>query len=194
MLRRALPLLGALLIFPLSAGASSPEEFVRETGARVFSSLGEEGLDTTEHTRRFRSLLNEAFDLPAITRFVLGRYWRTTSDEEKTEFASLFEKFLVKAYANRFRDLGDKKLKVLRSQELTGGQTLVMSEIDAEGSKPVKVNWRIRGAGREFKITDVLVEGVSMSVTQRDEFASVIRQGGGRIDGLLRILRKKTRR
>ena len=194
MLRRALPLLGALLIFPLSAGASSPEEFVRETGARVFSSLGEEGLDTTEHTRRFRSLLNEAFDLPAITRFVLGRYWRTTSDEEKTEFASLFEKFLVKAYANRFRDLGDKKLKVLRSQELTGGQTLVMSEIDAEGSKPVKVNWRIRGAGQEFKITDVLVEGVSMSVTQRDEFASVIRQGGGRIDGLLRILRKKTRR
>lgn len=194
MLRRALPLLGALLIFPLSAGASSPEEFVRETGARVFSSLGEEGLDATEHTRRFRSLLNEAFDLPAITRFVLGRYWRTASDEEKTEFSSLFEKFLVKAYANRFRDLGDKKLKVLRSQELTGGQTLVMSEIDAEGSKPVKVNWRIRGAGQEFKITDVLVEGVSMSVTQRDEFASVIRQGGGRIDGLLRMLRKKTRR
>lgn len=194
MLRRALPLLGALLIFPLSAGASSPEEFVRETGARVFSSLGEEGLDTTEHTRRFRSLLNEAFDLPAITRFVLGRYWRTASDEEKTEFSSLFEKYLVQAYANRFRDLGDKKLKVLRSQELTGGQTLVMSEIDVEDSQPVKVNWRIRGAGQEFKITDVLVEGVSMSVTQRDEFASVIRQGGGRIDGLLRILRKKTRR
>ena len=194
MLRRALPLLGALLIFPLSAGASSPEEFVRETGARVFSSLGEEGLDATEHTRRFRSLLNEAFDLPAITRFVLGRYWRTASDEEKTEFSSLFEKYLVQAYANRFRDLGDKKLKVLRSQELTGGQTLVMSEIDVEDSQPVKVNWRIRGAGQEFKITDVLVEGVSMSVTQRDEFASVIRQGGGRIDGLLRILRKKTRR
>ena len=194
MLRRALPLLGALLIFPLSAGASSPEEFVRETGARVFSSLGEEGLDTTEHARRFRSLLNEAFDLPAITRFVLGRYWRTASDEEKTEFSSLFEKYLVQAYANRFRDLGDKKLKVLRSQELTDGQTLVMSEIDVEDSQPVKVNWRIRGAGQEFKITDVLVEGVSMSVTQRDEFASVIRQGGGRIDGLLRILRKKTRR
>ena len=194
MLRRALPLLGALLIFPLSSGASSPEEFVRETGARVFSSLGEEGLDATEHTRRFRSLLNEAFDLPAITRFVLGRYWRTASDEEKTEFSSLFEKYLVQAYANRFRDLGDKKLKVLRSQELTGGQTLVMSEIDVEDSQPVKVNWRIRGAGQEFKITDVLVEGVSMSVTQRDEFASVIRQGGGRIDGLLRILRKKTRR
>ena len=194
MLRRALPLLGALLIFPLSAGASSPEEFVRETGARVFSSLGEEGLDATEHTRRFRSLLNEAFDLPAITRFVLGRYWRTASDEEKTEFSSLFEKYLVQAYANRFRDLSDKKLKVLRSQELTGGQTLVMSEIDVEDSQPVTVNWRIRGASQEFKITDVLVEGVSMSVTQRDEFASVIRQGGGRIDGLLRILRKRTRR
>ena len=194
MLRRALPLLGALLIFPFSAGASSPEEFVRETGTRVLSSLGEEGLDTTEHTRRFRNFLNEVFDLPAITRFVLGRYWRTASDEEKAEFSSLFEKYLVQAYANRFRDLSDKKLDVLRSEELTGGQTLVMSEIEAGGSSPVKVNWRIRGANQQFKITDVVVEGVSMSVTQRDEFASVIGQSGGRIDGLLRILRKKTRR
>ena len=194
MLRRALPLLGALLIFPFSAGASSPEEFVRETGARVLSSLDEKGLDTTERARRFRNFLNEAFDLPAITRFVLGRYWRTASDEQKAEFASLFEKYLVQAYANRFRDLGDKKLNVLRSEELTEEQTLVMSEIETEGSSPVKVNWRIRGADREFKIADVLVEGVSMSVTQRDDFASVIRQNGGRIDGLLRILRKKTRR
>lgn len=194
MLRRALPILGALLIFPLSAGASSPEAFVSETGARVLSSLGEEGLDSAEHTRRFRGFLNEAFDLPAITRFVLGRYWRTASEEERSEFSSLFEKYLVQAYANRFRDLGDKKLTVLRSEEVAGGQTLVISEIEAEGSQPVRVNWRIRGTDQEFKITDVLVEGVSMSVTQRDEFASVIAQSGGRIAGLLRILRKKTRR
>ena len=194
MLRCALPILGSLLIFPLSAGAPSPEAFVSETGARVLSSLGEKGLDSTEHTRRFRGFLNEAFDLPAITRFVLGRYWRTASEEERSEFSSLFEKYLVQAYANRFRDLGDKKLTVLRSEELTGGQTFVISEIEAEGSSPVKVNWRIRRADPEFKITDVLVEGVSMSVTQRDEFASVIAQNGGRIDGLLRILRKKTRR
>ena len=194
MLRRALPILGALLIFPLSAGASSPEAFVSETGARVLSSLGEEGLDSAEHTRRFRGFLNEVLDLPAITRFVLGRYWRTASGEERSEFSSLFEKYLVQAYANRFRDLGDKKLAVLRSEELTGGQTLVISEIEAEGSPPVRVNWRIRGADQEFKITDVLVEGVSMSVTQRDEFASVIARSGGRIDGLLRVLRKKTRR
>ena len=194
MLRCALPILGSLLIFPLSADAPSPEAFVSETGARVLSSLGEEGLDSTEHTRRFRGFLNEAFDLPTIARFVLGRYWRTASEEERSEFSSLFEKYLVQAYANRFRDLGDKKLTVLRSEELTGGQTFVISEIEVEGSSPVKVNWRIRRADHEFKITDVLVEGVSMSVTQRDEFASVIAQNGGRIDGLLRILRKKTRR
>lgn len=194
MLRRALPILGAFLIFPLSAGASSPEAFVSETGARVLSSLGEEGLDSAEHARRFRGFLNEALDLPAITRFVLGRYWRTASEEERSEFSSLFEKYLVQAYANRFRDLGDKKLTVLRSEEVAGGQTLVISEIEAEGSSPVRVNWRIRGADHGFKITDVLIEGVSMGVTQRDEFASVIARSGGRIAGLLRILRKKTRR
>ena len=188
--------LGALLFVVLAysapAQAVTPADFVKQMGDKAFASLSEPGLTPDERAERFRNLLNEAFDLPRIARFTLGRYWRTSSEEEQKEFVILFEKFVIQAYANRFHDMSGQKLNVLDAREISAAQALVLSEIEIPGKPPVKINWRVRSNEDQYKIVDVMVEGISMSVTQRDEFAAVIRQTGGQVDGLIKALRRKT--
>ena len=189
----------ALVTFVLLAApavlAASAVDFVRTAGERTFESLGDNAISDAERQRRFRTILTDTFDLPTIGQFVLGRYWRQSSDAQKSEYLKLFEEFIVQAYSNRFRDLGGKKFAVGLSQPVTADDTLVQSEISESKGPPIRVNWRVRNVPSVpsgFKVVDVQVEGVSMSITQRDEFAAVIRTSGGKVDGLLTALRKKT--
>ena len=77
----------ALVVFvfaaPVHAAAKDAESFIRHTGNKAFASLSEEGISSDERTQRFRALLEEAFDLPRIARFTLGRYWRVATEDEK---------------------------------------------------------------------------------------------------------------
>lgn len=186
------PLVFIVLAYTAPAQAANPQDFVQNMGDKAFASLSEEGLSQDQRTERFRGLLNESFDLPRIARFTLGRYWRTATNEEKTEFIALFEKFVIQAYSNRFQDMSGQKLNVINAREVSASQALVLSEIEIPGKAPVKINWRVRSKDDAHKIVDVLVQGISMSVTQRDEFAAVIRKTGGKVDGLIKALRRKT--
>lgn len=175
-----------------AARAGAAGDFVKVAAERTFAQLGNKELSDEQREKRFRTLLTETFDLPTIARFTLGRYWRRATDQQKEEYVKLFEDFVVLAYSNRFRDLTGKKFKINTVSQLNERETLVASQIILPGKPPVRVGWRVRNSNDAYKITDVSVEGISMSVTQRDEFASVIRQSGGRVDGLLRALKKKT--
>ena len=102
---------------PVNAVAKDAEGFIRDnTGNKAFASLSEEGISQGERTKRFKELLEEAFDLPRIARFTLGRYWRVANDTEKREYTGLFEKFIIQAYTKRFQDLSGKKFHVLQSR------------------------------------------------------------------------------
>lgn len=186
----SLSVAGILLVAP--ALASGPDDFVRSTGMQAFNSLGS-GISDDERTKRFRAILTRSFDLPTIAKFVLGRYWRIANKKQRGEYVALFEEFIVQAYAHRFKELSGKKFLVKQTRKLTARDKLVLSEvIIAPGRPPVRVNWRVRGLESKYRIIDVMVEGISMSVTQRDEFAAVIRRSGGKVEGLLAALRKKT--
>lgn len=181
---------GMLLAPP--AAASGPDEFIRVTGQQAFNSLGTD-ISYAERAKRFRDILTQRFDLPTIAKFVLGRYWRIANKKQRVEYIGLFEDFIVQAYAHRFKDLSGKKFLVKQTRKLTARDKLVLSEvIISPGKPPLRVNWRVRGPGNKYRIIDVTVEGISMSITQRDEFAAVIRRSGGKIEGLLVALRKKT--
>ena len=185
-------LMVAAVSFSGAALASNAEEFIKKAAERTFASLGEAEISDEELAQRFRTILLETFDLPKIARFTLGRYWRRASESQRTEYVKLFEDFVVLAYSNRFRDLTGKEFRINSVRNLNDSESLVVSEIVIPSRPPVRVNWRVRNRGGAYKVTDVTVEGISMSVTQRDEFAAVIRNSGGRVDGLLRALRKKT--
>ena len=198
MLRIVLPLLvfGALASWTGSAraGAETAEGFIRASAEKVFSSLSGE-LTAEERNRRFRHALNDSFDLKTIARFTLGRYWRTATDAQRAEYRRLFEEFLVRSYASRFRDLDRMKLRILRTEPITKRDRLVLSTLtdDRRQRPPLNIAWRVRKKGPELRIVDVVVEGISMSVTQRDEFQSVIHNRGRTLDGLLSALRARLR-
>ena len=182
----------AVSLTSASAIAAGAADFVRAAGARTFESLAEEMTDE-QRAARFRAILTETFDLPTIARFTLGRYWRRASKKQRDEYVKLFEEFIVQAYSHRFKDLSGRTFRVKQSRKLNARDQLVLSEIEVEkGKPPVRVNWRVRLRDKAYRVIDVVVEGVSMSVTQRDEFAAVIRSKGGKIEGLLDALRRKT--
>ena len=195
-LRRPL-LISAVLAFAVSpfsgnAIAASADDFIRSAGEKTFASLSEE-LTNKERTARFREILVVTFDLPTIARYALGRYWRVATKTQRDDYVVLFEKFIVQSYLPRFKDLSGHTFEVKRSQVINARDQLVLSEIKTkQGKPPIRVNWRVRLRDNTYRVIDVMVEGVSMSVTQRDEFAAVIRRNGGKIEGLLASLRRKS--
>ena len=139
---------------------------------------------------RFRWVLVDRFDMAAISKFVLGRYWRSTNEAQRAEFQRLFVDFMVGSYSSRFSDYLGEGVRVTGSGAEDGGSILVHSTIDMPSAEDIRVDWRLRRAGGNFAIVDIIVEGASMEVTQRSAFASMIQDRGG-IDGLIEALRTK---
>jgi phospholipid transport system substrate-binding protein len=134
-------------------------------------------------------LFGADFDLPEIARFVLGRYWRVATPEQQQQFQGLLQEYLAQAYAGRLAEYAGEKFQAVSSQP-QGDETVVFSEITTNQGGKIRVEWHLVNEGG-WKITDAFVAGVSMAVTERDEFASVIQQGGGQVQYLLDRLRQK---
>jgi phospholipid transport system substrate-binding protein len=173
------------------AAAADPAGFINELVNDALKTLDNKQLTTEDRDKEFRRLLDTDFDIPRIARFVLGRYWNEASDQDKQQFQKLFEEYIVRSYAQRFSQYSGEQVKVVGSRPESETSTLVQSQvIRASGAPPAKVDWRVRKDGGAFKIIDVDVEGVSMVLTQREEFSSVIQRNGG-VAGLNKTLQEK---
>ncbi len=178
------------------SSAANPEAakaFVKALADEAIAVMAQRGTSSPATLERFRELFKRGFDVEEIARFVLGRYWREATEAERTEYLKLFEDLIVATYASRFSEYSGEKLNVLDARADDDRTIIVASQIERPGGQPaIRLDWRLVETGGRFKITDVVIEAVSMSVTQRSEFASVIQRGGGRVEGLLVALRAKT--
>ncbi len=166
--------------------------FIETMADKAVAALTKVDVPREERVRRFRSLLHEHFAVNTIGRWVLGRYWRAASEPQREEYLKLFEELIVSTYVDRFTRYSGEDFAVTRTVRNSDRDTLVFSVISRpQGAEPISVGWRVRGHEGQFKIVDVVVEGVSMGQTQRSEFASVIRRNGGTVEGLLRQLRRQ---
>jgi phospholipid transport system substrate-binding protein len=196
--RRLLLALFWVAIAAVPAAASSPGDadgqataFMNHLWKRAIEVLNKD-TPVAERQVRFRALFHDDFDCPGIARFVLGRYWRTASSEEQKQFLKLFEDYVVFVYTARLSDFGGEQLKVSGSRA-DADSVIVSTDVITPGApQPLKLDWRLVSDDGAYKITDVIVEGVSMAVTQRSEFASVIQRHGGQVQGLLDLMRQKT--
>lgn len=177
------------LAAPREATAQDARAFVGTLGEQAIEVLGP-GVSPAQRLARFRELFHNDFDVPGIGRFVLGRYWRTATPQEQQEFLGLFQEYIVRAYSVRLGEYGGEPFRVTGARP-NGEETVVTSEIIRPNGSRVGVDWYLIDGGGRYKITDVYVGGVSMKVTQRDEFASVIQRNGGRVDALIAQLRQK---
>ena len=124
---------------------------------------------------------------------MIGRHWRKASDEVKSEYLKLFGDLMVIIYAERFEKYSGEKLLVKRVEVRNKKDALVYTTMVKanDGAKPLKVNWRVRQKNGVYTIIDVMVEGISMIMTQKSEFSSFIKSNGGELNPLLVELKKR---
>ena len=176
---------------PATLAAADPAAVINNLGNRALEVLGKNATPA-QRVARFHDLFREDFDVPGIARFVLGRYWKTATQEEQQEFVKLFEDYIALVYSNQLAAYSGETLKVTGSRT-NAEEAIVASEIiRPAGTPPVKVDWHLTDRNGTYKISDVTVDGISMAVTQRSEFASVIQRSGGKVAGLIAQLREKT--
>jgi len=177
--------------FPALAGkADDPAStFVQGMGDKALTSLTAKEISADERSTRVRALLRENFDVQTIGRFVMGPAWRDATEAQKTQYMDLFEDMIVGTYAQRFADYSGQSFEVTGSKPLNDKDSLVKSKIMQKDGPPVMIDWRVRAKNGAMKVVDVIVEDISMSVTQKSDFTSVIQSSG--IDGLIKTLKQR---
>ncbi len=178
---------------PGSLGAqTSPQEaaeFVRTLGNEVGALQSAAKAQAPEKRRAaLRHLVRRGFNLELTSQFVLGKYWNRATADQRAQFQDLFTEYLLNSYARHLGAYRAETLSVVASHPVGRKDVLVETSIEGvEGAaNPV---WRVRAEAGQYKIIDVTIEGVSLALTQRREFAAVINRKG--LDGLLDMLRDK---
>ena len=181
----------AAALAPAILAAADPAAVINNLGNRALEVLGK---NTTQAQRvaRFQELFRADFDVPGIARFVLGRYWKIATPEQQEEFVRLFEDYIALVYSSQLAAYSGETLKVTGSRPGPEGAIVSSEIVRPTGAPPVKVEWQLTDRNGAYKINDVAVDGISMAVTQRSEFASVIQRSGGQVEGLITQLRQKT--
>jgi phospholipid transport system substrate-binding protein len=181
--------LACLPAMPRGAAAQDATAFINNLGQQGLQVLGP-AVPQQQRAARFRQLLDSDFDLPGISRFVLGQAGRAMSPAAQQEFLPLFRDYLVQAYTTRLGQYGGAPFRVTGTRP-NGGETVVSSQVTRGGGNPIEIDWHVVDHGGRMLVSDVVVDGVSMKVTHRNEFASIIQRNGGHPDALLPALRQQ---
>ncbi len=190
-------ILSGLLLTAGAAGAGDvgvkedPGAFLSRISSQAIEVLADKSLSEDVRMAEFRELFTSGFDVDLISRFVMGRYWRVAKEEERREYRQLYEDFILNTYARRFNGYSGETLDVGAVRGLGQKGAEVSSLIRRTEGPPFKVNWRLRYKDGGWRIVDIVVEGVSLAVSQRSEFTTIINNSGGRVETLLGKLRKK---
>lgn len=179
------PLAGAEAAAQSQKPNAAAEKAIQDMAGKAIDFLGDKSLTFDQRKKQFRQLLRNNYDMKTIGKFALGRYWRPATEAQRREYLALFETMIVDIYSRRFADYNGQDFVVRGSRSDESGDVIVTSAIVQPNGSEVKVDWRVRNKGEGYKVIDVIVEGVSMALTQRSDFASVIQRGGGDMNVLL---------
>ena len=196
----AMALTATLLLAPLHFASASSDmakgnaaEFIQSLADRALQTLTNQDTPRQQRIGAFRELFDDHFAAHSIGKWVLGRYWSQASEAERKDYMHLFQEQIAISYVDRFNRYSGVRLTVLKMVPRTKERETVRSLIVSNGkSNPIRVDWQVTRSAGKHKITDVVVEAISMSNTMRSEFGSIIRRNGGKVSGLIAALRKKT--
>ena len=170
------------------AATDGPASFVSDLASRALAPMPNE--DTAVKQERFRQLFRQYFDVEACARAALGLYWLKATALQRQEFVGLYEDYVVIAYSTAFRALGGESFKVLGSQP-DKGRVIVTSRIEINDAAPIRVDWQLNPTNYGYKVTDLIVNGISMASAQHSDLVSVIQRNNGHLPALLIALREK---
>jgi phospholipid transport system substrate-binding protein len=194
--REVLAVLAVLGVAFVAPGVSGGQDtaagaFLESLTHDVFAKLTDPSLSQTEKERDLRSLFRQNFDVPAVSRFVLGKHWRKASTAERQDFVDAFEEMNSRQFLAMVGKFSEEMFSVIKVQQDAAKPSLsfVSTKIGQSEGEPISAVWRIRNNDGQYKILDIVVEGVSMAITLRHEYGTVVKTDG--VDGLIAIMREK---
>ena len=138
------------------------------------------------------NLAEESVDIDGIGMYSLGKYRKNLNDDQKKEYKSLFKKYFLKSFSSRLSEYTDPKINVLSEEVISKKYTIVFSVLEANEKRPeIKIDWRVYTINPDKPLVrDLIIEGLSLARTQREEFNSIIQNGNGDIEILFLNLRE----
>lgn len=186
--------IAAILVIPLSgkvfAAQAAPDELVRQTTQQVLGRLSDDPGLVKDQERLFgmvSKLVLPHFDFRRMSQRVLGKHWRAATSQQKADFIDGYQRLLVRTYATALSTYKDQQISVSDASR-RGGKTLVKMTVTRPGAPPIPVTYHMAERDGHWKVTDVTIDGVSLTINYRSSFNSEIRKSG--IDGLIRRLRQ----
>jgi phospholipid transport system substrate-binding protein len=187
--------LAAVALTPATAQAASAdpaaEAFIQTQAQRALDILSKNHGDPAEEKRQFRAFVDQVADVPRVTNFVLGKYARTITPEQKQAFAPVFREYASNVYESRLSEYHGETLKVVGSMARTPTDIIVSSlVVGGRQPKPVPVQWRVLNEDGAWKVVDVQVSGVWLAITQQQDFVSTIDNAGGDVNVLINRMQR----
>jgi|SRR5579863_2483424 len=171
--------------------ADDASAFIVKLGQQAMATTGS-AVSPAERVRHFAVIVDRNFDVPKIAQFMLGRYWQTASDSDRTDFINVFRDYIVRIYADHFSLYRGDSFRVIDQRAESATVTIVRTSITAIASgQAMTLEWRVTKGPEGFKVDDLIVAGISLATAQQQEFASVIRLDGGQVSILTKQVRSK---
>ena len=186
--------LGAAASARVAAAASAEPRATVDAFYDVLLSVMKDGqkLGFAGRRARLAPAIEQAFDLPVMTRLVVGLQWQSVSPAEQQQLIAAFSEFSIATYASQFDDYSGESFEVdQKADPAPGNDAIVHTKLVQPSDKPVQLDYLLRHAQEKWRIIDVYLSGtVSQLAARRSEFSSVLRQSG--VAGLVALLKQKT--
>ena len=185
--------LTSLVLFLLIEKSFSiePNVFIQSTVNRASATLSS-SFSKEEKIKKLKIIAKETVDIKGIGLYTIGKHRKKMTNKEKTEYLVLFEKYFLKTFSDRLSEYTNPKVSVNDSQKLNENYTIVSSVLIATKVRTeIKIDWRVYTKDpQNLVIRDLIIEGLSLARTQKEEFNSIIQSNNGDIDALFNSLRK----
>ena len=168
-----------------------PDIFVQSTVNRASKLLGED-ISKDNKIEKLKLIAKETVDIKGIGFYTLGAKRKSLNDEEKKKYSLLFEKYFLKSFSSRLAEYTNPEIDVINKEKINNNYTIVNSILKATKERPeIKIDWRIYTKDpKNPLIRDLIIEGLSLARTQKEEFASVLSSNDDNIEALFKVLEK----
>ena len=180
-------LLFSFKISLLHAYSSDPEIFIKELVNDAISKLSDKDLNEEEKSSFIKKMALENVDINALGLYTLGELRKSTNENNLERYKKTFEKYFLKSLTSRLTDYSSNKFEIIETEKKSSNYTIVKSKIVENGNKPeIKINWRVYTKNPDKPlIRDLIVEGLSLARTQKEEFASILNSNNNDINILI---------
>ena len=185
------PVLAPLGLSPIATARAQAGDaaFLQSLGDRLTAIVNGSG-STAEKKAAVLPILSHDVDVDAIGRFCLGRFWRVATPAQQQQYLTLFHQVLVNSITGKLGDYRGVSISVGQAMA-ENGDSLVPTVINRPGQAPANVQWKISDAGGSPKVVDIVAEGVSLSLTQRSDYASYLARNGNNVQALINALTRQ---